>query len=198
MVAACLSTSSSQISDKDGSGRTVLHLAAANGDRDMAVACLSSAPSLIAVQDNEGKYPHQLVVAKSVKLEDFQQWLEKKLEKHQSPKVQEETAAPVADISDNNWILLKPNQVAYISVEKVIGYKLTEIFNFSARTYARITHNLETKADVSETRGFDEFPDKSAFAAARQELLRRGGQAEEGSVHGQVLDKKRPPLSKDA
>ncbi|MCE9508483.1 MAG: ankyrin repeat domain-containing protein [Alphaproteobacteria bacterium] len=187
-----------RVGDRDNSGRTVLHAAAALGDADMVNACLKIDTSLITTQDNEGKYPYQAVVAQSVKHHDFLQGLKAKLERCQTPKVEESAVAPAASVSDDNWVLLKPDQVAHVSVEKAIGYKLTEIFNFSSRTYARITHNLETKADVTETRGFDEFSDKSAFAAAREELLRLGGQADEGSVHGQVLDKKRPPFSKDA
>ena len=51
------------------------------------------------------------------------------------------------------------------------------IFDFSCRTYSRITHNLETKVEATETHAFDSFADKSAFVAARQELLRLNGQS---------------------
>ena len=193
-MAGILLKRGARIGDQDGSGRTLLHVAAAKGDEDMVVACLKADPSLIAVQDNEGKYPYQIVTAESSKHYDLLQGLYKKLKDYQAPEVQSESAAPV---SDDNWVLLKPDQVAHVSIEKAIGYKLTEIFNFSKRTYARITHNLETKADVSETRGFDEFPDRTLFAKARQELLRLGGEANESSVYGQVLDKQRQPFSKE-
>jgi hypothetical protein len=190
-----------RITDKDDAGRTVVHIAALSGLKEFIDVCLKIHSSLIAVQDNEGRYPHDSAVAGVVPHHNLAALIKKKFDAYQAPAVEKKpivTEAPVAKSADTDWILLKPDQVAHVSVEKTIGYKLTEIFNFSSRTYARITHNLETRADVSETRGFDDFSDKSAFAAARQELLRLGGQADESSVHGQVLDKKRPSLSKDA
>jgi hypothetical protein len=189
-----------QIGDRDNAGRTVLHIAAGNAIEDVVSVSLAVDPSLIAAQDNEGRYPYQSAIAGVIQHHALSQRLKQKLDAYQSPPAEEKPVVivePVAQKVDADWILLKSDEVAHVCVQKSIGYKLTEIFNFSGRIYSRITHNLETKADVSETKGFDEFMDKSLFLKARQELLRLDGQAEEASVYGRVLDKKRS-FSKDA
>lgn len=184
---------------QDAAGRLPAHICAARNDLEMTQACLPDA-QLYAVQDKNGQRPVDLVKPGSLlarRLQENLQKLEKKQTKQSKPAKQDKpqkaavpppAAAPAA--GSDSWVLLKPDQVAHVSVEPVIGYKLTEVFNFTSRIYTRITHNLETRVDVSETRGFDDFSDKSVFAAAREELLRLGGRVDKSSVTGvKPLDK---------
>lgn len=79
------------------------------------------------------------------------------------------------------WQLLTPNEIARVSVRDKIGYRITEIFNFSARTYAHIASNLESKAESQALKSFAEI-DGELIETAHAELLRQGGKAGASSL----------------
>lgn len=178
----------------DEQGRTFLHAAAACNNEVAVKECIRRAPAMVKVADNNGKYPYECDTC-SVQHHDLLQWLKGKSAKPAAQKKKKKSPVAEKKVPAVDWILLEPDEVAHISVRKAIGYKLTEIFNFSQRTCTRITHNLDTKAETAETRSFDEFADKAAFIAAHQHLLRLGGKADETAIHGQKIDK--PRLNKD-
>ena len=78
-----------------------------------------------------------------------------------------------------------PSQITHIS--DIPGYKLTEVFNFSARTCIKIVQNLETKSEGIETKNFDDFSDKASLQEAYVALIKLGGKADENAVFGAVL-----------
>jgi ankyrin repeat protein len=190
---------------KDNSGQIALHAAAANGIEDVVNMFLRLEPSLITTQDVEGKYPYQSAIAGAAGHHSLSRELLAKLEEFQADGKFKETMEDIAEstekintvttevqetmaaASDDDWRLLNPGQVEH--TEKMSNYRLTHVFNFSARTYMQITHNLETKTDVVVTKSFDEFADKSLFEAAYGELKRLGGKADESVIHGPVIAK---------
>lgn len=96
--------------------------------------------------------------------------------------------AAVPLISDD-WKKLPGERIAHVAVEEAIGYRMTEIFNFAAREKTTLWHNLETKSETVETRGFDELGDRRQLEEALAQLQARGGKSDASSISG--LDKKR-------
>jgi ankyrin repeat protein len=82
------------------------------------------------------------------------------------------------------WIKVTNDTIAHVVFGESIGYRLTEVFNFSSRTYVHITQNLETKAENKTLTVFDEFGNKSFLLNALQELKNQGGTAEESAIEG--------------
>jgi hypothetical protein len=88
------------------------------------------------------------------------------------------------------WKKLPGERIAAVRLEGIIGYRITEIFNFAARERTTLYQNLETKMETVETRGFDQLGDRAALEEALAELRRRGGTSDAGSLT--ALDKKKP------
>lgn len=99
--------------------------------------------------------------------------------------------------TDDGWHKLADDRIAHVTVEAPIGYKITEIFNFSARERTRIYHNLETHLDAAQTQGFDEIPEKAPIEDALARLRSLGGTAEEGVVHARPMGKPARPRGPD-
>lgn len=91
-----------------------------------------------------------------------------------------EEAPPLSD----EWRKLPGERIAHVAVEEAIGYRITEIFNFSAREKTTLYRNLESNAETVETRGFDAIGDKAPIEQALEELRKRGGISEPSSVTG--------------
>ena len=84
------------------------------------------------------------------------------------------------------WIKVTEDTIAHTVFGESLGYRLTEVFNFSSRTYVYITQNLETKAENKTLTVFDEFGNKSFLLNALEELKKQGGTAEESSISGKI------------
>lgn len=91
-----------------------------------------------------------------------------------------EEVAPLSDA----WRKLPGERIAHVAVEEAIGYRITEIFNFSAREKTTLYRNLESNAETVETRAFDAIGDKTPIEQALEELRKRGGISEPSSVTG--------------
>jgi hypothetical protein len=92
--------------------------------------------------------------------------------------------APEVTEQEEGWKKLADDRIAYVTVEKDIGYKITEIFNFTVRERTKICLNLKTEKDVVETIGFDAMLDKGGLEIALAELQKQGGKPDPGSVTG--------------
>lgn len=75
------------------------------------------------------------------------------------------------------WHLTAKDEVSAVTEKAAIGYRLTEIFNFGAGTYTRIAHNIKTGAESQSLRFMDEFTNRAALDAAREMLVKLGGEA---------------------
>jgi hypothetical protein len=171
------------INARDHEGATPLHLAAARGDADMIKHLLAQGANASlrsktnrAVWDYAEQYGHEYL-AQSLRAEAEKQkraW--EAWEKSQK-------ADP--------WHLLAPDCVAHVKTEKKIGYRITEEFNFTARTYTKIAHNLSTRAEGMTVTSFDTFTDKTHIERAHDNLLRLDGTAPRESIYGPTLEKPR-------
>lgn len=98
-------------------------------------------------------------------------------------------AAPVAPVAEDiGWKLTDSSEVARVSEKPAIGYRVTEIFNFSAGLYTQIARNLETNAESQSSKTFAQLADSAAVEAARNALLQLGGDA------APVAEKKKLPM----
>jgi hypothetical protein len=188
--AARLIECGAQINVQDRDGKTPLHMAAAKGDDGLIQLYLKADKSALDIKDADGKYPHDSAVAGpaghymlsrsllghlNAYREDVQR-LQKKKERERL-------------VTGDDWVLLGAEKVAHVHTQKDIGYKLTEIFNFHARTYTVITQNLETKVEMTVVKGFDDFSDKTLLKDGHKALARLGGKADENTIYRQVLNK---------
>jgi len=82
---------------------------------------------------------------------------------------------PPAPKADASWSLTEPDEVARVKDKALIGYRVTEIFNFSSRLYTQISQNLKTGAESQSVKGFAELGDGSAVEAAQEALVKLGG-----------------------
>ncbi len=85
------------------------------------------------------------------------------------------TASELPPPADPGWKLVAPDEIAHVSIKEAIGYRVTEIFNFSSRTYTQISANLETRAESQSMKSFSELDASERIEAAHAELIRQGG-----------------------
>lgn len=212
------------INARDNQGRTPLHVAAHRGNKNEGLKTLLALRPDINARDNDGATPLHLAAARGEadvvrQLISHGAWGSVADRKNQSPwdyaqqagheylaqtlraeAAKQKQAWDAWDKKQNAdpWQLLAPDKVAHVKTETKIGYRLTEEFNFSARTYTKIAHNLTTKAEGVTVVGFDAFDDKAHIERAHENLVRLGGTAVRESIHGQALGKprggmRRPP-----
>jgi ankyrin repeat protein len=183
------------VNARDESGATPLHMAAARGDEDVIKLLLSAGANIQAQTrygqnvwnygiDNGKDYQAQCLKAefnsqlRAERLKEQQQALKREEEKKIDP-----------------WKLLAADKVAFSKTEKQIGYQITEVFNFAARTYTQISQNLTTRSEAVAVKTFDEFDDKTGIERAFNELQRLGGKAERETIAGPVVEKPRKGLN---
>lgn len=99
---------------------------------------------------------------------------------------------PAAVSAGDSWSLLAQDTAAHVFGSGHTGYRITEIFNFSARERTRIISNLETKADDIKTVSFDALTEEVGLRAALAQLQRLGGKADPESA--QILPRLDKPL----
>lgn len=172
------------INARDNAGVTPLHLAAERGDTDVIRALIAHG-AWAGVADKQGRAPWDF--AEQAGHEYLAQSLRAEAAKQKQAWADWERAQ-----NADPWHLLGPDKVAHVKTEKKIGYRLTEEFNFAARTYTKIVQNLTTKAEGVTVVGFDSFDDKTHIARAHENLIRLGGTAPRESIQGQALPKPRP------
>lgn len=193
------------LSAEDDRRNTPLHIAAHTGYAEM-VTFLIDCGANPAQKNKENRTP--LYLAKKQSHPDVIEILEAVHEANPLPKpamprqIEAARAAAPPQIeaeaqADDGWRKLADDRIAHVTVETPIGYKITEIFNFSARERTRIYHNLETRQDAAQTQGFDEIPEKASIEDALARLRALGGTAEEGSIHARPLGKPSRPRGPD-
>ena len=177
----------------DEQGVTPLHVAAARGDADVIAVLVKAGADMRAVTKNgktvwdfavDGGKDYQAQVLKA----DAAKVLLARHKKAEAQKVVEQVKQVERKPVDP-WQLLSPDRVAFSATERGLGYRLTEIFNFSARTYTQITHNIGTKSEAVVMKTFDEFSDKTPIEKAHDARERLGGTAEKTLIGGPMLEK---------
>lgn len=156
-------------------GQTALHLAAKWGRGDVVKLLLDKGADPKAV-DHRMNAPADLADKEYPRLAD--------LIRGKQP----DDFRKAAEAPPEGWHLTARDEVSSIAERAEIGYRLTEVFNFSSGIYMRIAHNMKTGAESQSLRFFDEFTDKGAIDRAREALVRLGGDA---ASEPKGLDKKR-------
>jgi|GEM_PF-546842 len=183
----CLLEKPVSINAADDLGATPLHLAATRGDQDVVKQLLQhGANATILTKDGKsvGDY------AEASGHEYLAQVLRAETVRHAQILAEREAAHKRAE---DPWTLLTPDRVSRTTVEKKIGYKLTEVFNFNARIYTKIAQNLQTKAEAVTVKSFDEFADKTILEKAHDALTRLGGTAARQTIYHAALEKPKQP-----
>jgi len=98
----------------------------------------------------------------------------------------------------DRWDLLAEDTVAHVFAAGETGYRITEIFNFSAAERLRIVQNAANNHDYIETKSFDEIAVEGVQKALAA-LVEKGGHADAAVLKrgGVQLDKPRPPARKN-
>lgn len=182
---------------RDYNGHIALHIFAREGAVKLAEFSAEKDSSLLAIADNKGFFSHDLAQkADHIALANS---LQKEFLLYrayqQGPQDDNQPASPPAAVhtTDNEWKLLSKDRIAHVLIEKSIGCKITNIFNFNAdwRERTTISQNLETKLEGPPTiKGFDEFADLTVLKNAYKKLIEAGGEANENVIYRNVLNTK--------
>ena len=141
-------------------GMTALHFAARRGRGDIARLLMNNGANVDAT-DQRMNTPADMADKEYPRVADMIRG------KERMPERQEAKA--------DGWHLTAPDEVAHVSDKTAIGYRLTEIFNFSGGVYTRISRNLETGAESQTLRLFAEFTDNALLFEAQKHLEAKGG-----------------------
>lgn len=186
---------------------SLLHLAARKGARDIAERLLEKNPALLQTKNRQGEsalhvaaesgYEEVVVFllekGADINLKNFDNRTPLYLaQRNNHPDmvallksrmgITEEKPEPVAINGNDTWEKLSADRIAHVRVEESIGYKITEIFNFAARERTAIYRNLETNAETLDAKSFDDLGDTKPVSTAFEELKKRGGSADIGSI----------------
>ena len=182
------------VNARDEAGATPLHMAAARGDEDVIKLLLNAGADIHAeTRDGKSVWDYGVDAGKDYQAQCLKAEAGKQLRAARQ-KEQEQSRRREQEKAYDPWKLLAPDKVAVTNVERQIGYQMTEVFNFAARTYTQISQNLATKSEAVAVKTFDDFTDKTSLERAFNELQRLGGKADPASVAGPVVEKSRPGL----
>jgi len=138
---------------KDNTGYTPLHEAARNGVPAVIPLLLQHGADLDALNSGK-KTPFDLAKEKN----------------------KEETAAVLrAAYRAPRWMKTGAAEVTEVSYRDQIGYKVTQIFNFAARSYILVMHNEKTQAESVTMKTFGDMADRNLVQAAEKAFTGLGG-----------------------
>jgi ankyrin repeat protein len=149
-------------------GNTALHLAAEQGHANIVLYLMEKGANPATTNGN-------LNTAADLAEKSYPGLASQIREKAQS-------GQPKPSKPDPGWRLVTGDEVAHVAIKETVGYRITEIFNFSARTYTHIASNLETKTESQSVKAFSELDNAEFIDKAYHELVRLGGKAEYGDI----------------
>lgn len=151
------------INQRDKDGRTPLHRAISRSGRNDLVLALLEMGADPTIADKDNKTPAALAVeeghvalAAVIRGEDL-------------------TARGREAVDEDGWALLGPDEVAHVTPKSKVGYRMTEIFNFSARTYTQVMRNLDTGSESLMVKSFYSVAEGDLISKAQEALVRLGG-----------------------
>lgn len=139
---------------KDNRGYTPLHEAARAGKPEAIPVLLQYGADLQAQMEDGGRTP-----------------LESAIEKGD----QETIALLRQALRAPRWFLSGDAEVMEVRYKDNINYKMTQIFNFAARSYVLLMQNENTKAESVTMKTFGDMADKQLVRAAEKAFLDLGG-----------------------
>lgn len=173
---------------RDRRGNTPLHVAAAEGNTDFVLFLIAQ-----GADPNAKNLENRTPLYAAQKKEHHE--VVKILEHYQPPSPRPEklpNLPPPAAVKPENtaqWRKLEGESIARVRTEHAIGYKLTEVFNFTTRERTRLYQNLETRAETVETRAFDDITEKAPLEEALRHLAASGVETGHLSIHGITKNK---------
>lgn len=72
------------------------------------------------------------------------------------------------------WTMTAADEIAHITENDIIGYRLTRLFNFTSRTCTQLACNLKSGSESQAVASFDNY-DEAYLEKARRELQNRNG-----------------------
>lgn len=172
-------------------GGTLLHDAVRAGSLDCARLLLDRYPELVNIQDRGGETPlHEAArlghadIAELLLARGADQNIRNEGQRAPLYYAQKEDRieicallrAPVVNKEKaEGWIKLSDDQIAHVSVEKGLGYRITDIFNFKAAERTRLCQNIDTFAETGVTMAFDDMANQELIESAREALTALGG-----------------------
>lgn len=160
-------------------GKTALHLAAGAGRGDVVKLLLRHGAKLDA-QDSRMNTAADLADKDHPRLADY-------LRAQMAPK-------PAVQ-KPEGWHLTASDEITRTEDKPVIGYRITEIFNFGSGVYSRIARNLATDQESQSMRLFEEMQGSRLLAQAAEVYDRLDGDPEKRGAALALCDKKPAGLS---
>jgi hypothetical protein len=160
---------------RSDNGYTALHFAAKRGRGDVIKLLMGAGADVDAV-DHRMNTPADLADKEFPRLADLIRGKERPPERQ--------------DLNTDGWHLTADAEIASVQDRPLIGYRITEIFNFETRLYTHIAQNLTTQAESQSVKTFDDLAGSPAVEKAWDKIRQLGGHAPQPFQ----LDKKKPGL----
>lgn len=103
--------------------------------------------------------------------------------------------AATSEQTNSSWKKVADDKVAHVETFTDLNYKLTSIFNFTARERVSISQNLETKIESLQTVGFDDIADKTCLEQAHGIYQAQGGTIGKDSIYPRHISKSKNSLN---
>ena len=104
--------------------------------------------------------------------------------------------APVAPAAEHGWRRTGEGSIARRTLDEALGYRITEIFNFTAGTYTQMIGNLDSKAETQALMDISALPTAKLVSEAAEEFRRQGGEVPEDlRLPNQLAKSKVPALA---
>lgn len=175
-IAEALLKKGATVDDTDAYGDTAMHKAAKRG-RANIIRLLESYGANKGATNNRMETPADLASKEFPRVADMLMGRERppSSSEDDAPK----TPAPAVQEQErqdqDGWRLTAQDEVAHVTVRAEIGYRLTEIFNFTTQTYTRLAQNMATGAESQSLKFFDECGDSVLLRRAETALTQLGG-----------------------
>lgn len=175
IVAALIKAGADVNAARTDNGFTALHFAAKRGRGDVIKLLMDAGADVDAV-DHRMNTPADLADKEFPRLADLIRGKERPPERQ--------------ELSTDGWHLTADAEIASVQDRPLIGYRITEIFNFETRLYTHIAQNLNTQAESQSVKTFDDLAGSPAVEKALDKIRQLGGHAPQPFQ----LDKKKPGL----
>lgn len=153
---------------RDVDGNTPLHIAALHKKGSQMIGVLFSSAADQSIKNTAGftaaelaskHHPNQASV--------FLEQARKFESARKAPVAVQQKPAPVAEPeAPSDWVKTGDNEVAHMQEKNAIGYRLTEIFNFSRQTYICLSRNIGTDVETQLHRDFSDFASRHILEEA--------------------------------
>ncbi len=165
---------------QDAHFNSALHIAAERGHAEMVTFLIDRGLDPHG-KNRENRTP--LFLAEKAKHQDVIEILTAYLASIETPKLpmpQKVAAAQKAE-PQAEWRQLDEDKIAHVKTEEALGYRITEIFNFTARERTTLFQNLATRSETAVIKNFDDISEKAPLEEALAQLHQKGGR---GSISG--------------